>query len=98
MARDEKMPRLVAEPHTQLSPIDPLIRSFRMTPDDREPSNADYILANPPINHSDTALRARALSVSEATMQVVSEAKDHFRKDNDVRWQCGVPLVANLPG
>jgi type I restriction enzyme M protein len=48
---------------------------------------ADYVLANPPFNDSDTALRACALPESEATMQVVSEAKDKFRKDDDVRWQ-----------
>jgi len=45
------------------------------------------LLANPPFNDSDTALRACAFLQSEATMQVVSEAKDNFRKDDDVRWQ-----------
>jgi hypothetical protein len=42
---------------------------------------------NPPFNDSDTALRACALPQSEATMQVVSEAKDNSGKDDDVRWQ-----------
>jgi hypothetical protein len=44
-------------------------------------------LANPPFNDSDTALRACAFPRSGATMQLVSAAKDHFRKDDDVRWQ-----------
>ena len=52
---------------------------------------ADYVLANPPFNDSDTALRGSAFLQSEAKMQVVSEAKDNFRKDDDVRWQFGVP-------
>jgi type I restriction enzyme M protein len=56
---------------------------------------ADYVLANPPFNDSDTALRACAFIQSEATMQVVSEAKDNFRKDDDVRWQFGVPPKGN---
>ena len=51
-----------------------------------------------PFNDSDTALRACALTESEATLQVVSEAKDNFRKDEDVRWQYGVPPVANFAG
>ena len=48
---------------------------------------ADYVLANPPFNDSDTALRGSAFLPSEAKPQVVSEAKDNFRKDDDVRWQ-----------
>ena len=56
---------------------------------------ADYVLANPPFNDSDTALRDSAFLQSEATMQVVSEAKDNFRKDDDVRWQFGVPPKGN---
>jgi len=34
-----------------------------------------------------TALRGSAFLQSEAKPQVVSEAKDNFRKDDDVRWQ-----------
>jgi type I restriction enzyme M protein len=45
------------------------------------------LLANPPFNDSDTALRGSAFLQSEAKPQVVSEAKDNFRKDDDVRWQ-----------
>ena len=53
----------------------------------RRDLRADYVLANPPFNDSDTALRDSAFLQSEAKMQVVSEAKDNFRKDDDVRWQ-----------
>ena len=53
---------------------------------------ADYVLANPPFNDSDTALRGSAFLQSEAIPQVVSEAKDNFREDDDVRWQFGVGL------
>ena len=56
---------------------------------------ADYVLANPPFNDSDTALRDSAFLQSEAKKQVVSEAKDNFRKDDDVRWQFGVPPNGN---
>ena len=49
----------------------------------------------PPFNDSDTALRDSAFLQSEATMQVVSEARDNFRKDDDVRWQFGVPPKGN---
>jgi type I restriction enzyme M protein len=52
---------------------------------------ADYVLANPPFNDSNTELRGRAFLQSAAKPQVVSEAKDNFRKDDDVRWQFGVP-------
>ena len=45
------------------------------------------LLANPPFNDSDTALRGSAFLQSEAKPQVVSEAKDNFRKDDDVRGQ-----------
>ena len=38
-------------------------------------------LANPPFNDSDTALRACAFPRSGATVQLVSAAKDHFRKE-----------------
>ena len=41
---------------------------------------------NPPFNDSDTALRGSACLQREARPQVVSEAKDNFRKDDDVRW------------
>ena len=37
--------------------------------------------ANPPFNDSATALRACAFPRSGATMQLVSAAKDHFRKE-----------------
>ncbi len=40
-----------------------------------------------PFNDSDTALRGSAFLQSEASPQVVSEAKDNFRKGDDVRWQ-----------
>jgi hypothetical protein len=40
-----------------------------------------------PFNDSDTALRDSAFLQSEAKMQVVSEAKDNFRNDDDMRWQ-----------
>jgi type I restriction enzyme M protein len=53
------------------------------------------LLANPPFNDSDTALRGSQFLQSEAKMQVVSEAKDNFRKDDDVRWQFGVPPKGN---
>ena len=56
---------------------------------------ADYVLANPPFNDSDTALRGSAFLQSEAKTQVVSKAKDNFRKDDDVRCQFGVPLKGN---
>ncbi len=49
--------------------------------------DADYVLANPPFNDSDTALHDSAFLQSEAKIQVVNEAKDNFRKDDDVRWQ-----------
>lgn len=36
---------------------------------------------------ADSALRDSAFLQSEASPQVVSEAKDNSRKDDDVRWQ-----------
>jgi hypothetical protein len=56
---------------------------------------ADYVLANPPFNDSDTALRGRAFLQCKSISQVVSKAKDNFRKDDDVRWQFGVPPKGN---
>ena len=43
----------------------------------------DFVLANPPFNDSDTAMRDSASLQSEAKMQIVSEAKDNFHKDDD---------------
>lgn len=43
--------------------------------------------ANPPFNDSDTALRGSAFHERKAKLQVVSEAKDNFRKADNVRWQ-----------
>jgi len=56
---------------------------------------ADYLLANSPFTVSDTALRGSAFFQSEASPQVVSEAKDNFRKDDDVRWKYGPPPGGN---
>ncbi|OYU42767.1 MAG: hypothetical protein CFE44_22160 [Burkholderiales bacterium PBB4] len=53
------------------------------------------LLANPPFNDSDTALRDSAFLQSEAKPQVVSKAKDNFREDDGVRWQYGVPPKRN---
>ena len=53
---------------------------------------ADYVLANPPFNDSDTALRASAFLQAGGTLQVMAERQDNFRKDDDVRWQFGVRL------
>jgi len=80
-------PRLVAEPHTRFPPLASVIRKFRITADVGKPNETDYVLANPPFNDSVTALRACAFPRSGATMQTLSEAKDNFRKDDDVRWQ-----------
>lgn len=41
---------------------------------------------SPPFNDSDTALRTCASPQGAAKLQVVSEAKDNHRKDDDVRW------------
>lgn len=43
--------------------------------------------ANIPFHESDTALGGSAFLRSAAKPQVVSEAKNKFRKDDDVRWQ-----------
>jgi hypothetical protein len=56
---------------------------------------ADYVLANPPFNDSDTALRASAFLQTGGTLQVMAERQDNFRKDDDVRWQFGVPPKGN---
>jgi hypothetical protein len=83
----EKIPRLVAEPHSRFPPLASVIRKFRITADAGKPNETDYVLANPPFNDSATALRACAYPRSGATMQLVNAAKDHFRKDNDGSWQ-----------
>jgi type I restriction enzyme M protein len=56
---------------------------------------ADYILANPPFNDSDTALRASAFLQTGGTLQVMAERQDNFRKDEDVRWQPSVARSAS---
>lgn len=66
------MPRLVAELHAQFFPRDSVIRSFRMTPTEKNPH---CFLANPPFTDSDTALPACAFARTDATTQVVSETK-----------------------
>jgi hypothetical protein len=43
------------------------------------------LLANPPFNDSDTALRASARHNGEAYLQVIRGAKDSWSKDDDVR-------------
>jgi type I restriction enzyme M protein len=40
---------------------------------------ADYVLANPPFNDSDTAPRASAILQNRPNPQVVREAQDNFR-------------------
>ena len=52
-------------------------------------------LANPPFNDSDTALRASAFLQTGGTLQVMTERQDNCRKDDDVRWQFGVPPKGN---
>ena len=42
------------------------------------------------------ALRGGAFPYTGGKPQVVSEANDNFRKDDEVRWQFGVPLRVNL--
>lgn len=42
-----------------------------------------------------TAQRAGANTRPKGKLQVVSEAKDNFRKHYDVRWQFGVPPNGN---
>ena len=53
------------------------------------------LLANPPFNDSDTALRGSAFLQTGGTLQVMAERQDNFRKDDDVRWQFGVPPKGN---
>ncbi len=53
------------------------------------------LLANPPFNDTDTALRASAFLQTGGTLQVMAERQDNFRKDDDVRWQFGVPPKGN---
>ncbi len=48
---------------------------------------ADYVLANPPFNDCDTALRGSAFLQPGGKPQVITERHDNFRKDDDVRWQ-----------
>lgn len=50
---------------------------------------ACYILTNPPFNDSDTALPDSAFLQREAKLQVMSEAKYNFPKDDDMRWHKG---------
>ena len=42
-----------------------------------------------------TALRDSASLKTEGTPQVAREARHNFRKDDDVRWQFGVPPKDN---
>ena len=56
---------------------------------------ADYVLANPPFNDSDTALRASAFLQTGGTLQVMAERHDNWSKDDDVHWQFGVPPKGN---
>ena len=56
---------------------------------------ADYVLTNPPFNDSDTALRGSAFLQTGGKLQVMAERHDNFRKDDDVRWQFGVPPKGN---
>ena len=53
------------------------------------------LLANPPFNASDTAMSGSARHNCEAYPQVVPGAKDRWSKDDDVRWQFGVPPKGN---
>jgi hypothetical protein len=45
------------------------------------------LLANPPFNASDTALRGSAFRQTAGKLQVMAGRQDNFRKDDDVRWQ-----------
>ena len=54
-----------------------------------------HFLISSLFSDSETALRYSAFLQSEAKPQVVSEAKDNFRKDDDVRWQFGLPPKGN---
>ena len=44
---------------------------------------ADYVLANPPFNESDTTLRACALLLCDTTMEALSIATDNYGKESD---------------
>ena len=55
------------------------------------PSHFMIALANPPFNESDTALRDCVFFQTGGKLQVMTERQDNFRKDDDVRWQFGVP-------
>ena len=54
-----------------------------------------YLRAKRPFKDCNTALRASAFLQREAKPLVVSEAKDSFRKDDDVCLQLGVPPKGN---
>jgi hypothetical protein len=47
---------------------------------------------------ADTALRGSAFLQIGGTLQVMAERQDNFRKDDDVRWQFGVPPMTALRG
>jgi len=48
-----------------------------------------------PFNDSDPALRDSAFLHTGGKLQVMTERQDNFRKDDDVRWQCGIPVRVN---
>ena len=50
---------------------------------------ANYVLANPPFNDSDTAVRGSAFLQAGGTLQVMAERHDNFPKDDDVRRHKG---------
>ncbi len=56
---------------------------------------ADYVLANPPFNDSDTAPRGSAFVQTGGKLQVMTERQHNFRQDDDVRWQIGVSPRGN---
>ena len=53
------------------------------------------LLANPPFNDSDIAMRGSARHDCEAYSLFIRGAKDSWSKDDDVRWQFGVPPKGN---
>ena len=57
---------------------------------------ARFVLASPPFNDSDTALRDSAFLQTGGTLQVMAEREDNFRKDDDVRWQKCEQHICNL--
>ena len=61
--------------------------NVNMIPDLHPDLRADYVLANPLFNDSDTALRGSAFLQTRGTLQVMAERQDNFRKDDDVRWR-----------